>query len=454
MKGTIAAISTAQAPGGIGIVRISGEDALQIADCVFQAQSGTKLIESAGYRAHYGAVVDADGAFDEAVALVFRAPKSYTGENVVEISCHGGVYLTQRVLRAAIRAGAALAGPGEFTRRAFLNGKMSLTSAEAVMELIGAQGAQAARCALAGREGALQRKVESIRSTLTETAAHLAAWADFPEEEVPEVTDSELVEHLTEVNGALEKLLAQFEAGRAIREGVDTVILGRPNVGKSTLMNLLAGCERSIVTEIAGTTRDVVEETVRVGDVLLRLADTAGLRETDDPVEKIGVDRARGRMQTAGLILAVFDASRPLAEEDEALLAMLDGRPAVAVINKTDLEHYIDEVYIRSKVKQVVMVSAANQSGIDRLTAAISEVLGTSQLNPDDGMLYTERQREAALRAKQSVQEALDAVQFGMTFDAVTVSVETAVEALSELTGERASEAIVDSVFEQFCVGK
>lgn len=451
---TIAAISTAQAAGGIGIVRISGEDAVKIADAVFDGVSGESLISSGGYRAHYGHIKDEQGVIDEGVALVFRKPKSYTGEDVVEISCHGGIYITRRVLRAVLSSGAELAGAGEFTRRAFINGKMSLTSAEAVMDLIGAQSAQAARCALAGREGALQEKIVQIRSDLTDLCSHLSAWADFPEEEVEEVSSEELITGFTSAIDEISKLIEQFEAGKAVREGVDTVILGRPNVGKSTLMNLLAGCERSIVTDVAGTTRDVVEETVRVGDVILRLADTAGLRETNDPIEQIGVERAKKRMQSAGLILAVFDASRELDAEDESLVDQAKGRAAVAIINKTDLPQKIDEQYIKAGFKHIVYTSAAKKQGIDELASAISEELGTSALNPDDGILYTERQRAAATKAKQSLEEARDAVICGVTFDAVTVLAQTAVEALFELTGELASEEIVDAVFERFCVGK
>ncbi len=454
MSETIAAIATAQAPGGIGVVRISGPEALTVADRVFCAASGGSLVQSPGYRAHFGHVRDGGGEFDEAVSLVFRAPKSYTGEDVAEISCHGGVYLAQRLLRAALDAGARLAQPGEFTKRAFLNGKMGLTQAEAVMDLIGAQGEAAARAALFAHEGALARKIEGVRAQLLDAAAHLTAWADFPDEEVPEVTSAELEARLSGVCGTLSALLSRFDAGCAIREGVETVILGRPNVGKSTLMNLLSGCERSIVTDVAGTTRDVVEETVRVGDVLLRLADTAGLRETDDPVEKIGVDRARKRLSTAGLVLAVFDGSQPLEEEDRALLDAIAGRPAVAVVNKEDLALQVELAEIRRSIPQVVTVSAAQQSGTDALIAAIAQVLGTAQLSPDEGMLSTERQREAACRAQSFAAEALEAVRSGMTFDAVTVMVESAIDALLELTGEKTSEAVVDAVFSQFCVGK
>ena len=388
------------------------------------------------------------------MALVFAAPASFTGEDVVELSCHGGVFIMRRVLEAVLAAGAAPAGPGEFTRRAFVNGKLGLTEAEAVMQVISAQGAQSARAARAGKEGALEKKIAGIRERLIDAAAHLAAWADYPDDDVPQVNEEELFQALEDAKQALNRLLRQFDAGRAIREGVDTVIVGRPNVGKSTLMNLLAGCERSIVTQYAGTTRDVVEDTVILGDILLRLADTAGIRTTDDPVESIGVTIAKNRLQNAQLVLAVFDASVPLEEEDKKLIAELEGIPTVAIVNKTDLEPRIDMAYIQRVFSQVVSISARNGEGLEQLEQACAQVLETGALNPSEGMLYTERQRDDAKQALSCVEEAISAMEMGMTLDAVTVSVEGAVSALLELTGERATEAVVDSVFAQFCVGK
>ncbi|QNK39496.1 tRNA uridine-5-carboxymethylaminomethyl(34) synthesis GTPase MnmE [Caproicibacter fermentans] len=451
---TIAAISTPQAPGGIGVIRISGPDARKIAGRVFSPSGKKSLEELPGYTALYGRVFDESGAIDEAIALNFRAPKSFTGENVVELSCHGGLVILRRLLRAVIRAGAEPAGPGEFTRRAFLNGKIGLTEAESVMQLVSAQGEQAAKAALAGHEGALERRIASIRGKLLGAAAHLSAWADYPEDDIPQVTGEELKTSLGEVKAELDALLRGFDAGRVLREGVDTVIAGRPNTGKSTLMNLLAGCERSIVTSYAGTTRDIVEDTVLLGGIPLRLADTAGLRDTADPVESIGVGRARERVRSARLVLAVFDSSQELDESDRALIREVGDTPCVAVVNKSDLPIKINKEYIENNIKQTVYLSALTGAGLSRLEDAVASVLGTKELDPSDGMLYTERQRDAAARSLQSVTEALDALESGMTFDAVTVSVEDAVSALLELTGERATVAVVDSVFSRFCVGK
>ncbi len=452
----IAAISTAQAPGGIGVIRISGARAQEIADQVFHGVHGKTLQEIPGYMALYGTVrtLDTEEILDEAVALNFREPHSFTGENVVELSCHGGLYLLHRVLEEVCRAGARPAQPGEFTKRAFLNGKMGLTEAESVMQIVSAQGAQAARAAMAGREGALERRISEVRTKLVGIAGHLAAWADYPEEDIPQLGAELLKTQLAEARDEIKLLLDQFEAGRAIREGVDTVIAGRPNVGKSTLMNLLAGCERSIVTQYAGTTRDVVEETVRLGDVLLHLADTAGLRITDDPVEQIGVTRARDRVDSAQLVMAVFDSSQELNEEDLELISAVRNIPCVAVVNKSDLENKIDLERLKKEFPHLVTISAASGSGLEELKQAVAEVLHTSSLDPSAGMLFTERQKDAAHRAKECMEEAEQALDLGITYDAITVSVEGAVSALLELTGERATTAVVDEVFSKFCVGK
>lgn len=455
MGKTIAAISTGSAPGGIGIVRISGPDARKIADRVFRSRSGKKIVGLKGYTALLGGAYTSGGEkLDDVVALMFAAPKSYTGEDVVEISCHGGLYVTKRLLREILDAGASPAGPGEFTRRAFLHGKMDLTQAEAVMQLISAGGEQAARAAEAGSGGALSKRILTIRSKLSDLAAHLSAWADFPEEDVPILRETELQEGLAQAEGSLSALLSTFDQGKVYREGVETVIAGRPNAGKSTLMNLLAGCQRSIVTQYAGTTRDVVEETVLLGGIPLRLADTAGLRETDDPVETIGVKAARERLRTAQLVLAVFDASQELSEEDLAWIKELDPARTVAVINKTDLETKLEGEVIENAFPHTAYLSAVSGQGLEDLEAQVSDLLHTKTFQPLDGALFTERQRDDVRRALEAVREAEQALNMGLTMDAATVCVEDALSALFSLTGERVSDEIVDRVFEQFCVGK
>ena len=455
MEKTIAAISTAPAPGGIGMVRISGKDAFAVADRVFRGVSGRSVSQMKGYTAQLGgAFTPAGERLDDVVALVYRSPKSYTGEDVVELSCHGGLYVTKRLLQLVLDAGASPAGPGEFTRRAFLNGKVDLAQAEAVMGVIGASGEQALKAAQAGSSGVLSKKIQAIKAQLLVQASHLAAWADFPEEDVPAVEEQELLSAIREGEESLDQLLAGFERGRMYREGLSTVIAGRPNAGKSTLMNLLSGCERSIVTQYAGTTRDVVEETVLLAGVPLRLADTAGIRDTDDPVESIGVQAAKRRLESAQLVLAVFDSSQSLEKEDWELMDSLQGVPAVAIVNKTDLPTQMDVGEIQRRFEKTVFLSAATGEGLEELEQALSEILDTKEFHPEEGVLFTQRQRADAQTALDSLREGEQAMALGMTLDAVTVCVEDALNALSALTGEQVSEEIVDRVFEEFCVGK
>lgn len=452
--GTVAAISTPLGAGGIGVIRISGDEAFSVADRLFRAVSGKPLKQAAGYTAHYGRVFDGDGDFDEAVATIFRAPKSYTGEDVVELSLHGGLYLLKRALRAALQSGATLAGPGEFTRRAYLNGKMTLTAAESVMDLIGAKGLQAARAALAGRDGVLARKIDEISSRLTDIAAHLAAWNDFPDEDMEMVQPKVLLTHLTRCKADCEALLATFDTGKILHEGVETAIIGRPNVGKSTLMNLLTGTQKSIVTSIAGTTRDVVEETVFAGEILLRLADTAGIRPTDDPIESVGVDLAKKRLSTAQLVLAVFDRSEPLSAQDLALLKELADRPAIAILNKSDLPPKIDLAALAPLAERVVEISAKSGEGGAKLVQAIAQVLHVADINPAEPLIANERQRDCLQKAVQALSEAAGAAGAGVTLDAVSVLLDEAIAPLLELAGKRVSDTVVDTVFSQFCVGK
>lgn len=454
MSSTIAAISTPQAAGGIGVIRISGDDAINIAAKVFKPLSGRKIEEMPGYRAAFGVIEHGGEKIDEAVCLVFREPKSYTGENVVELSCHGGLFVLQKTLRAVFAAGAVPAEPGEFTKRAFLNGKMDLTEAEAVMGLIGAKGDQAAKAALNTLDGALSKKIAEICRSVVSVCAALGAWVDYPDEDIDEMSRGEIDERLSEAKESLELLLSRFDAGQAMTEGVNTAIVGKPNVGKSTLMNMLTGYERSIVTHVAGTTRDVVEETVRLGDVVLRLADTAGIHDTADEVESIGVSMAREKLERASLILAVFDSSSPLDGEDERILEYCRGKNCIAVINKSDLEEKLDEKKIAECAERTVKISAENGDGYEELKSAVEQTLGTDKVDTSAAMLTTERQRNSALKAAECLEEAISALRFGMTLDAVNVSADCAVQALLELTGERASEAVVDEVFRNFCVGK
>lgn len=451
---TIAAISTGQAAGGIGVVRISGENALSVADRIFKTVSGIKLEKLSGYKAAFGKVFFEEKCVDEAVALVFKAPKSYTGEDVVEISCHGGLLVTKQVLRAALANGAVPAEAGEFTKRAFLNGKMDLTRAESVMNIISAKSEQAKSAALNTLDGALYKKISEISLSLKKIAAQMAAWVDYPDEEIDDLSDEKLKVTLLTAKAELEKLIKSFDVGQIIIEGVETAIIGKPNVGKSTLMNLLSGCEKSIVTSVAGTTRDIVEETVTLGNNVLRLADTAGLHDTEDTVEKIGVDRTRQKLDRASLVLAVFDSSTEIDDEDMEIIKMCNGKNAVAIINKTDLNTNFNAEKINKNFENVVYLSAKDRNGIQELEKAIEKTLGTADFDTSAATLMNERQLACCKTALQSVDEAISALETGMTRDALNVNIDVAVESLDALTGEKATESVVNEIFSQFCVGK
>lgn len=451
---TIAAISTAQGQGGIGVIRVSGEQAFTIVDKIFKSVSGKKIMDIKGYTALFGHIYNNEEVLDEAVVLKYVAPKSFTGENVVEISCHGGMYITKEVLNAVIMAGASLAEPGEFTKRAYLNGKMDLTEAESVMDIISAKSKSAARAALFVKDGALFKKSQQVKQLLLDKAAHLSAWADYPEEDIPEVSEDSIMEAIEESISILEKLLSTYDMGQVVKEGIDTVIAGRPNAGKSTLMNLLVGREKSIVTNIAGTTRDVVEDTVLVGNVMLKLSDTAGIRDTDNEIEKIGVQKTFDKINGAGLVIALFDNNEELNSEDIDLINKIKDIPCIAVINKIDLEDKVDKKYITDNIENVVYISAKQQDNIDELKNMIEKIAGTEDFDPSAGIIANERQRNAIRNAVNSLYEAKESLVMGMTMDAITVSLQETIDYLLELTGEKAGEEIVDSVFHNFCVGK
>ncbi|WP_303023107.1 tRNA uridine-5-carboxymethylaminomethyl(34) synthesis GTPase MnmE [uncultured Ruminococcus sp.] len=452
---TIAAIATPHAAGGISVIRISGSDAVALAQACFRSVSGKTLSAMPGYTCTYGSFLDTDGTpLDDGIATVFRAPRSYTGEDTVEFSCHGGIYVTRRILQAVLHAGASAAQPGEFTKRAFLSGKMTLTQAEAVMDIIGAAGNRELRFARAQQEGALYRRVRQITDQLVHCLGDLAAWADYPEDEIPAVTPEGLQQSLTAILQPLEQTLATYDYGRILRAGVSAVIVGKPNVGKSTLFNLLSGSQRSIVTEIAGTTRDVVEEQIRLGDVTLRLSDTAGLRETEDIIEQIGVRRAGERLRDADLILAVFDATRPLDDDDRRMLEQLPEKPVIAILNKSDQPALLEPAALQAQFSRVISMAAKDGNGLEELRQAVEELFYREQVTPEMGVVSNERQKQCLEHARAQILQAQEALKAGEMLDAVTVLLEEAADALLTLTGERVSEAVVNDVFARFCVGK
>ncbi len=451
---TICAIATPPAAGGISVIRISGAHAADIAAKVFKPASGKSVQELSGYRAAYGKIYDGEERLDDGVVLMFRAPHSYTGEDVAEISCHGGIYVTRRVLSACIKAGAEPAAAGEFTKRALLNGKMSLTQAEAVTDIINAQSGQLLNCSNCQREGAMFRRAETISDMIMEISSQISAWIDYPDDDTPTVTEEWLKEKLYAVQGEFSALLADYDKGRPVREGISCAIVGKPNVGKSTLMNLLSGEQRSIVSDIAGTTRDIVEETIAIGDIVLRVADCAGIRETDDVVEKIGVEIMLKKLNSADLVLAVFDGSRPLEADDFKLIDRLSGKLVIPIVNKCDLQLTLDTVCLEEKLSRAVFISAKSDKTADILSEEIKSRLCLDKLDMQAGVLANERQRSCVIRAAEAVDGAISAVNMGLTPDAVGVMLEQALDAVYELSGKRASDEVIAEVFKRFCVGK
>ena len=451
---TIAAIATPHAVGGISVIRISGEEAFSIADRVFKNISGKKVSEMGANTCSYGKIIKDGEEIDDGVVTVFHAPKSYTGEDIVEISCHGGIYITDTVLRTIIENGAMPAAPGEFTKRAFLNGKMQLTEAEAVADIIASEGEYAVKSANAVKKGVLHNKIKSVSDEILKLLGELGAWVDYPEEDIPAVDEKNMIATLENSTEKLNKILSMYNNGKILREGIDTVLAGRPNVGKSTLMNLLSGCERSIVTNIAGTTRDIVEEKVRLGNFILRLSDTAGIRETKDIVENQGVKKAYEKINNADLIIALFDNSQELTKEDFELIDRIKDKNVIAVINKCDCDDKIDRKYISDNFEFSVEISALNNHGTEELKNKIEQIFHIKNFDSTSDVIINERQKRCLEISLKSAGEALNAIKMGETLDAVTVIIDEMVEPLLELTGERVSEAVVNEVFANFCVGK
>jgi len=453
---TVAAISTPHGEGGIGVIRISGSNAFNVIASIFKSAKKSKSIyDLSGYDALLGHIIFDSEIIDEVIVTVYKKPNSYTGEDVVEISCHGGLYIVQRILRAVLDSGAVLAGPGEFTKRAFLNGKMDLTRAEAVMDMIHAKSENALKAAVSLLSGALYKKILSIRENLLDILAHLSAWSDYPDEDIPELSAQKLEAALINNINALEEILSNYNSGQIIRDGIDTVIVGRPNVGKSSLMNWLAHCEKSIVTEIPGTTRDVVEERVVLGNIILNLSDTAGIRESANIIEQAGIEKSKSRLSSCSLVLAVFDGSTELASDDYDLLKLLESSKTIALINKTDLDIKLELEKVQKYVPCIVNISAKQEKGIEDLIKAVYQITGTKKFDAANQIfLYNERQRSSVYNACDALKDVLKGLKDGFTFDAITISLENAVDHLFDLTGESLKESVIERVFQNFCVGK
>lgn len=446
---TIAAVATPAGEGGVAIVRVSGPQAQAVAARAFQARPLRPRVMT------FGQVRDGQDVVDECLAVYFAAPHSYTGEDVVEVHCHGGMAVTEAVLAALLHAGARMAQPGEFTRRAFEHGRIDLSQAEAVMDLVEARTRAGAQVALQQVQGRLGRGIRAARDRLLDLLAALEATVDYPEDDLEEAASLDVAAGLDEEIGRLGRLLADARCGRLYREGIRVALAGRPNVGKSSLLNALLGEERAIVTAIPGTTRDTVEAEAEVHGLRLQLVDTAGLRETQDPVEALGVARARSAVEQAQLVLLVLDASCPLTQEDRDIAASVSGLPCLVVCNKTDAGSLgADEVAAALPGLPQVWVSAKTGEGLDRLAAAMVQAVGGGGVQPGEALMSRQRHVEAVARAKAALEQAAAGLAEGWPPDLMAPDLRTAWRALGEITGDTADEAVIDRIFEKFCLGK
>ena len=462
----IAAISTAFGKGGIAVIRISGEGAIEVAGKMFKPAGKKELTEVGGGRAVYGKIYSEGKMIDDGIATVFRAPNSFTGEDTVEISCHGGVLLTERVLKTAFQCGAVQAQAGEFTQRAFLNGKIDLSGAEAVIGLIEAESEEKLNLCASHAAGVLKKRTEEIYSSILNLLSSVYVGLDYPEEDLEEVEDSEFRATLKEIYAELEKTASTYREGKAVAEGVRTVLLGKPNAGKSSLLNALLGENRAIVTDIPGTTRDVIEEKVNCGRIILRLSDTAGIRQSGDTVEKIGIERAIEKARESELIIAVFDASRPLDDEDEKLISLTrgeikEGKSVIVAVNKSDCAPLFTENELLERFGgdqafvKAVSISAKIGNGIEDLKNACQSLFAEGYTDYSSvAVLSNARQFSAVSAAKDAVGRALIAFDAGLGSDVCGMDLESALSALGEIDGRSVSEEVTSSIFHNFCVGK
>ena len=457
METTIAAISTAMSASGIGIVRISGEDAMEVISRIYRSKGGKKRIkEVPSHTIHYGYIYDGEELIDEVLVMIMRAPRTFTGEDTVEIDCHGGVFVMKRVLETVLKNGAEIAGPGEFTKRAFLNGRMDLSQAEAVMDVIQAKNEYALRSSIDQLKGSVQKAICDIREKIIYHIAYIESALDDPEHISLEGYPQELLEVVDKEQLEIKKLLKSSSDGKMIQEGIQTVILGKPNAGKSSLLNLLLGENRAIVTDIAGTTRDILEEYITLHGITLKIVDTAGIRETEDIVEKIGVDRAREMAQKADLILYVVDSSVPLDSNDEEIMSMLNGKKAIILYNKTDLKAAIEIDRLREKTGHpVIPISAKEETGITELEEKIKDMFFGGELSFNDEVYITNARHKAALEeADKSLDLVRNSILGGLPEDFFSIDLMNAYENLGKILGESVGEDLVNEIFSKFCTGK
>ena len=454
---TIAAIATAMSNSGIGIVRISGDEALDVADRIFRPKKGSrKVSDMETHTIHYGYVTDGDEVIDEVMLLIMKAPRSYTCEDTIEIDCHGGVLVMKKILETVLKYGARPAEPGEFTKRAFLNGRIDLSQAESVIDVINAQNELALKSSVSQLQGAVLEKIKAIRAVVLHEIAFIESALDDPEHVSLEGYPEQLHEIMSDAHSKVKKLLDSSDNGKMLKEGINTAIVGKPNAGKSSLLNILVGEERAIVTEIAGTTRDILQEQIQIGGIGLNVIDTAGIRDTEDIVEKIGVNKSREYIEKAELIIYVVDSSTELDENDQEIIEAIQNKKAIVLLNKSDLDAKTDASVLQTQLsKPTLSISAKNNTGIHELETLIEEMFFSGKLSFNDEVYITNiRQKNALAEAQNSLKMVLQSIADGMPEDFFTIDMMNAYEALGTIIGESVGEDLVNEIFSKFCMGK
>ena len=454
---TIAAIATAMSNSGIGIVRISGDEALDVADRIFRPKKGSrKVSDMETHTIHYGYVTDGDEVIDEVMLLIMKAPRSYTCEDTIEIDCHGGVLVMKKILETVLKYGARPAEPGEFTKRAFLNGRIDLSQAESVIDVINAQNELALKSSVSQLQGAVLEKIKAIRAVVLHEIAFIESALDDPEHVSLEGYPEQLHEIMSDAHSKVKKLLDSSDNGKMLKEGINTAIVGKPNAGKSSLLNILVGEERAIVTEIAGTTRDILQEQIQIGGIGLNVIDTAGIRDTEDIVEKIGVNKSREYIEKADLIIYVVDSSTELDENDQEIIEAIQNKKAIVPLNKSDLDAKTDASVFQTQLsKPILSISAKNNTGIHELETLIEEMFFSGKLSFNDEVYITNiRQKNALAEAQNSLKMVLQSIADGMPEDFFTIDMMNAYEALGTIIGESVGEDLVNEIFSKFCMGK
>ena len=454
---TIAAIATAMSNSGIGIVRISGDEALEVADRIFRPKKGSrKVSDMETHTIHYGYVVDGEEVVDEVMLLIMKAPRSYTCEDTIEIDCHGGVLVMKKILETVLKYGARPAEPGEFTKRAFLNGRIDLSQAESVIDVINAQNELALKSSVSQLQGAVLEKIKDIRAVVLHEIAFIESALDDPEHVSLDGYPEQLRGIMSDAHSKVKKLLDSSDNGKMLKEGINTAIVGKPNAGKSSLLNILVGEERAIVTEIAGTTRDILQEQIQIGGIGLNVIDTAGIRDTEDIVEKIGVNKSREYIEKADLIIYVVDSSTELDENDQEIIEAIQDKKAIVLLNKSDLDAKTDAAILQERLdKPILSISAKNNTGIHELEKLIEEMFFSGKLSFNDEVYITNiRQKNALAEAESSLKMVLQSIDDGMPEDFITIDMMNAYEVLGTIIGESVGEDLVNEIFSKFCMGK